>query len=135
MASRCLGATILIRISRAHGRWYCAGVGLALVSCATGTLSLGMRCIEQVCNQADRLFSLTPVGERMPCPASSTASALARHADLCMTEAPYVAQEGEATPEFMSYSLVLDMNDAERQHELSRGKARLCEVCQRCLVS
>ena len=40
-------------------------MGFALVSCATGTLSLGMRCIEQVCNQADRLFSFTPVGERM----------------------------------------------------------------------
>ena len=42
-----------------------AGAGFLLVSCATGTLSLGLRCIAQVCNQADRLFCLTPVGEHM----------------------------------------------------------------------
>ncbi len=40
----------------------------AVVSCATGTLSLGMRCIESVCNKADALISLTPMGTCLPAP-------------------------------------------------------------------
>ena len=39
-----------------------AGLELALVSGAAGTLSLGMRCIEHVCNQADTLLSAVPAG-------------------------------------------------------------------------
>lgn len=39
-----------------------AGLAYALVSCAAGTLSLGMRCVEHICNQADVLISLTPMG-------------------------------------------------------------------------
>ena len=43
-----------------------AGLGHAVVSCATGTLSLGIRCIESVCNKADALISLTPMGMCLP---------------------------------------------------------------------
>ena len=45
-----------------------AGLGHAVVSCATGTLSLGMRFIESVCNKADALISLTPMGTYLPAP-------------------------------------------------------------------
>lgn len=39
-----------------------AGLELALVSGAAGMLSLGMRCIEHVCNQSDTLLSVVPAG-------------------------------------------------------------------------
>ena len=39
-----------------------AGLELALVSGAAGMLSLGMRCIEHVCNQSDTLLSAVPAG-------------------------------------------------------------------------
>ena len=44
--------------SQLHG----AGLELALVSGAAGMLSLGMRCIEHACNQADTLLSIVPAG-------------------------------------------------------------------------